>query len=144
MKITTYIILSVFAVIIFNSCQKTPSYCENKYTVEKIKLVPLNINWGGKELTIVDDSLIDFITHELCNINESETDYRTSSRGNYYDVEIILFPRKTSKTQRLIIAYDRSFTKSFILREGEYTFFKNETLCDSIAKLSEIYSLAKK
>ena len=131
-----YISILIFGI---QSCQKTPSYCENKFKVTKIILTPIDKRWGGGNDTVIsNDSLINYISSQICNINTKENDYRTGRQGCAYEIKVNLYDNDELKNNNLIVTFDRFVTKSFLLREGENTFFKNDSLCEIIVNLTGV------
>jgi hypothetical protein len=107
--------------------------------VEEIRLMPLKPWQGGKNVTVNDDSLVNFIVKQVCLIKTEETQFSSSSRGTSNAVQIILYPNKLSKSEQLYVCYVGVGINEYRLREGETTYFKNDTLCELIAKLTDTY-----
>lgn len=131
-----YISILIFGI---QSCQKIPSYCENKFKVTKIILTPIDKRWGGGNDTVIsNDILINYISNQICNIDTKENDYRTGRQGCAYEIKVNLYDNDELKNNNLIVTFDRFGTKSFLLREGENIFFKNDSLCEIIVNLTGV------
>lgn len=138
-KIIIVILVIGQSINFLTSCNMSPSYCEKPYDVEKIKLVPIDPGYGGKKIIIENDSLINFITAQICSVKEEETFFSSGSQGLRYNVEIRMLPNKLPKGKRLYVAYDEIGNNGYVLREGEFTYFKNDILCELVARMTETY-----
>lgn len=125
--IITIVLLSVF------SCKEKPTYCKEPYIVNQIKLVPTRHWTVGKEVTIKNDSLISFITQQICDIKD--VSWASDTRGDGAEVEIQFIPNH--QNNRLYVVKRGLGNNDYRIREGA-AYFKNDTLCELIAQLTEI------
>ena len=122
------------------SCnKKTPSYCEDPFQITEISLVPSDVGFGGDTVVIKNDSLIVFITQQLCNINKEESYYSSGIQGLRHNIEIRIAPDKLPKGQKLFVAFNQFGESEYVLREGENSYFKNDILCELVARLTNTY-----
>ena len=122
------------------SCnKKKPSYCEDPFQITEISLVPSDVGFGGDTVVIKNDSLIIFIAQQLCDVNEEESYYSSGSQGLIHNIEIRIAPNKLSKGQKLFVAFDHLGKSEYVLREGDHSHFKNDLLCELVARLTITY-----
>jgi len=127
-----YIIIIIILLSVF-SCKEKPTFCEEPYTVNQIKLVPTKHWTVAKEVTIKNDSLINFIMQQICEIKD--VSWSTDTRGDSEIIEIQLIPNLIDKKIYVVkIGYNYD---GYRIREGT-TYFKNDILCELIAQLTEL------
>jgi|TARA_B110000240_G_scaffold192881_1_gene237808 hypothetical protein len=123
-------LLIIFSLI---SCKEQPTFCEKPYQVNEIKLVPTK-HWSvGREITIKNDSLINFITQQICEIKDAS--WSNSTQGEGEVVEIQFSPNKMD--ENIYVVYRGLGDNDYRIREGT-TYFKNDLLCELVFKLTGI------
>lgn len=134
---TVYLIPLVALFMI--ACSKKPHFCTQEYPVEQIILTPVDPGWGGDTIAIKNDTLIKFIADQICRINEKETFFSTGKQGLRFNIEIRFLPNQLPEDKKLFVAYNEIGDKTYVIREGEHRYFKNDTLCKLVAKLTNTY-----
>lgn len=127
-------IILIFIILSTISCKKRPTFCEETYSIEEIKLTPDRYNDCGREIVIKNDSLINFIAEQLCRIDD--VSWSTDTRMDSRRVEIQLTPKNSDK--KYYLTRHTGFEKNvYRIREGT-TYFKNDILCDLIVQLTRV------
>ena len=127
-------ILIIVTIFFIHSCKEKPSYCEKPYKVKQIKLSTKS-HWSeGNEITINNDSLINFITTQICEIKD--VNWSTGNRVDGETIELQLIP---SNNKKIFIVKRGYGFNDYRIREGT-AYFKNDILCDLIVQLSKIPS----
>ncbi|MDN3643366.1 hypothetical protein QWY87_11685 [Lutimonas halocynthiae] len=127
------IVISLLIIFSLISCKEKPTFCENPYQVKEIKLVPTEIGTVGREITIKNDSLINFITKQICDVTDVQ--WSTGTRGEGERVEIQFFPNPTNK--KIFIVHRSLDYNDYRFREGT-AYFRNDLLCELVFKLTGI------
>ena len=125
--------ITLFAILLI-SCREQPTFCDRIHEVEEIKLVPTRHWTEGKEVVVKNDSLIDFITSQICQIKDVQ--WSTGTRGEGERVEIQLIPSK-SKKSIFVVHRDHLEDNDYRFREGSI-YFKNDLLCKTVFELTRI------
>lgn len=124
---------SIIILCLMYSCKKQPSYCDNPYNVNKIKLIPSEYANCGQEIIIENDSLINFFTNQLCQIED--VSWATDTRGEYDDLTIeISFHPNRDDDLFVVKEWNSEFYR---YREGT-TYFKNNILTEMVVQLTGI------
>ena len=126
-------------ILVSTACKKEPSYCNNEIIIEEIKLSPLKPWWGGHETIVKNDSLIKFISKQICEIDRNKTFYRTGTKGLINTVHIQFKPNILKRSEQLYVSFYGAGENYYVLHEGDNTYFRNDILCEMIAKLTETY-----
>lgn len=111
---------------------KKTTFCESSYEIQEIKLTRKDQKNIEKQVSIKNDSLITFITQQICKIED--VSWSTGTRGEGAIIEIQLLPKKNK--ENLYVVYRGLSFKDNRFHEGT-TYFKNDLLCEMIFKLTQ-------
>ena len=122
------------------SCIDKPTYCKNPHLINSITLELTDTSWDnrvshlkGKKIEIRNDSLITFLTDQLCN--PEDVFYSTGTRGEGERIKVRL--NSNSSNSELYVVYLGVGRNQIRYRQGS-TYFKNELFCKSIFTLMGI------
>jgi len=133
-------IKKLFLVILITSlysCIDKPTYCENPQEVTTITLELTDTSWDnrvlhlkGRRIEIKNDSLISFLTQQLCS--PKEVIYSTGTRGEGERIKVQLNPNPSNK--EIYVVYLGTGRNGIRYRQGS-TYFKNDLFCETIFAL---------
>jgi len=122
------------------SCINKPTYCEDRHQINSITLELTDTSWDnrishlkGKKIELKNDSLISFLTQQLCN--PKDVSYSTGTRCEGERIKVQL--NSNSSIEEIYVVYSGCGENQIRYRQGS-TYFKNELFCKSIFALMGI------